>query len=114
MILGLEFRDKQLKQQRLAENPSKYPAINPELRLKSHGLILSRLGVACRHRRFPAVVSPSLLQRRVTTGAREIRLCVQAVFGRHLEQFSNDCRKTLTKVITLTNQNRIRILSNQL
>lgn len=61
MILGLEFRDKQLKQQRLAENPSKYPAINPELRLKSHGLILSRLGVACRHRRFPAVVSPLLL-----------------------------------------------------
>lgn len=34
MILGLEFRDKQLKQRRLAENPSKYPAINPELRLK--------------------------------------------------------------------------------
>ena len=30
--LGVKFRDKQLKQQRLAENPSKYPAINPELR----------------------------------------------------------------------------------
>lgn len=95
MILGLEFRDKQLKQRRLAENPSKYPAINPELRLKSHALILSRLGVACRHRRFPAVVSPSLLN--ILAESNERRPGNTSLCAGHLEDIWSGFETTVEK-----------------